>query len=328
MHGREDGYAGEGAIRKLIIDTDTGADDASALILAAKTAGIEILGVTTLVGNTDLAQGTKNALAALEIAQCDAPVYAGAASTYSGREIEAFSVFGGDGMGDADLIHPAGSAQTQDAISFIIDTVRENPGEVEIVLLGPATNLALAIERDPDVMRQVKRKWSMGSAGLGPGNASPVAEFNVYSDAEAYRVVLESGIPMTIIGLDMCGGEAMWTGKQFDALEKTGEIGRFVTASFFGKLREFYASNGSADAVMNCDDLAMTCVLRPDFVKSTIQVHGSCITETDETYGQVIFYKEGFTYDFVPNDFDYSVTLVTEADGANYFKLYRDAIRR
>ena len=132
---------------------------------------------------------------------------------------------------------------------------------------------------------------------------------------------------MTIIGLDMCGGDAMWTGKQFDALEKTGEIGRFVTASF-GKLREFYASNGSADAVMNCDGLAMTCVLRPDFVKSTIQVHGSCITEPGETYGQVIFYKEGFTYDFVPNDFDYSVTLVTEADGANYFNLYRDTIRR
>ena len=312
--------------RKLIIDTDTGADDASALILAAKSSGIEILGVTTLVGNVELEQSTRNALAALELAGCDVPVYKGAEVTYGGHEIEAFSVFGLDGMGEADLIHPTGRAQETDAVSFILDTVKQNPGEVEIVVLGPATNIALAIDRDPETMRQVKMIWSMGTAGLGPGNASPVAEFNVYGDAEAYRVMLDFGVPVTIVGLDMCDGEAMWTDEQFDKLAKTNEIGSFITASF-GKIRAFYASNGSADATMNCDSLAMMCVLRPDFVRSTIQAHGSCITQEGETYAQVIFYKEGFTYDLVANDFDYNITLVTGVDKASYFDNYLNTIK-
>ena len=322
-----DAQGGGEQVRKLIIDTDTGADDASALILAAKSSGIEILGVTTLAGNVDLAQSTRNALMALEIAGCGAPVYEGAASTYGGREIEAFSVFGLDGMGEADLVHPKGMAQEMDAVSFILDAVRQNPGEVELVVLGPATNIALAMDRDPETMRQVKMIWSMGTAGLGPGNASPVAEFNVYGDAEAYKAMLDFGVPVTVIGLDVCGGEAMWTGKQFDALASANAIGAFV-ASSFGKIREFYAANGFPDATMNCDALAMLCVLRPDFVKSTIKAHGSCITQEGETYAQVIFYKEGFTYDVVANDFDHNVTLVTGVDSENYFKLYKETIRK
>lgn len=102
--------------RKVIIDTDTGADDASALILAAKSGVFDILGVTTLVGNVDLEQSSRNALAALEIAGCGAPVYPGSAENYKGERIDAFSVFGSDGMGDADLIHPKGVAQEKNAV--------------------------------------------------------------------------------------------------------------------------------------------------------------------------------------------------------------------
>ena len=313
------------AKRKLIIDTDTGADDASALILAAKDDSVDILGVTTLVGNVNLEQSTQNALMALEVAGSGAPVYKGAEKTYGGRGIEAFSVFGMDGMGDADLIHPTGKAQEEDAISFIINTVRENPGEVELVVLGPATNIALAMKEAPEVMKQVKMIWSMGSAGLGPGNASPVAEFNVYGDAEAYRVMLDFGVPVTIVGLDVCGGDAMWTSEQFDMLEGTNEAGRFVSKSF-EKIRAFYASNGSADATMNCDSVAMMCVLDPGFVKSSIRAHGSCITEEGETYAQVIFYQEGFNYDVVENDFLYNVTLVSDVKEGLYFSNYRKAI--
>ena len=311
---------------KVIIDTDTGADDASALILAAKSQNVDILGVTTLVGNVDLEQSTQNALMALEVAGKDAPVYTGADKTFSGKEISAFSVFGKDGMGEADLIHPKNKAQETDAVTFILDTVKQNPDEVEIMVIGPATNIANAIKQDPETMKHVKMIWSMGTAGLGPGNASPVAEFNVYGDAEAYREMLESGIPITIIGLDMCDGLSQWTNAQFDTLEKTNEIGKFVSASF-GKLREFYASNGSADSTMNCDSVAMMCMIKPDFVLSSVKAHGSCITDAGEAYAQVIFYKEGFTYDMVKNDFDYNVTLITEVDKANYFNNYLQTIK-
>ena len=314
-----------GEKRKLIIDTDTGADDASALILAAKQPDVEILGVTVLVGNVDLEQSTRNALAALELAGCDAPVYKGSADTLDGTVKTAFSVFGDDGMGDADLTHPKKQAEQGDAIDFIIETVKNNPGEVEIVALGPATNIAKAIQKAPEDMKKVKRIWSMGTAGQGPGNASPVAEFNVYADAHAYKIMLDSLLPVTVIGLDMCGGEAMWTDKQFEELEALNDTGRFVSKSF-GKIRQFYKDNGSDD-VMNCDSVAMMCALYPGFVKNTVNTHASCITEAGETYAQVIFYKEGFTYDTVENDFSYNVVLVTEADKPSYFRNYLEAVR-
>ena len=312
--------------RKIIIDTDTGADDASAIILAAKSDNLDILGVTTLVGNVGLEQSTKNAFAALEIAGCDAPVYEGSSENYSGEKIDAFSVFGSDGMGDAGLIDTNSQPEDKDAIDFILETVKQYPNEVEIVALGPATNIAKAIEREPETMKNVKMLWSMGTAGLGPGNASPVAEFNTYADPEAYKVMLDSGIDITVIGLDVCGGEAQWTDEQFEKLSSANDIGKFVTASF-SKIRDFYASNGSAGSVMNCDSLAMMCVTHPDFINNTIQCHGSCITDSGEAYAQVIYYQEGFTYDIAQNDFDYNITLVNDVDKSDYFDLYLEAIK-
>ena len=310
--------------RKIIIDTDTGADDASAIILSAKLPNVEILGVTVLVGNVDLEQSTKNALAALELAGCDAPVYKGSADTYDGTAKAAFSVFGSDGMGDAGLVHPTKKAEKGDAIDFIIKTVEENPGEVEILTLGPATNIARAIEKAPASMKKVKRIWSMGTTGLGAGNASPVAEYNVYSDAQAYKIMLDSGLPITVIGLDMCDGAAMWTDAQFDELRDLNKTGDFVAKSF-DKLREFYKGNGS-ESVMNCDSVAAMSALYPGFIQSTVNTHASCIVEKGETYAEVLFYKEGFTYDIVTNDYDYHVTLVTEVDKAAYFKNYKAAL--
>ena len=224
------------AVRKIIIDTDTGADDSSALILAACTENVEILGVTVLVGNVELEQSAKNALMALETAGSDAKVYKGASVNTRGERLKAYSVFGADGMGDAGLIDPKGSPEEQDAVEVILETVSRYPGEVEIVAIGPATNLANAIERDPETMKKVKMIWMMGTTGLGPGNATPVAEFNVYADPDAYQTVLDSGISITIAGLDMCSGDAEWTDEQFDTLSKANDTGKFVATSF-GKLR-------------------------------------------------------------------------------------------
>lgn len=154
--------------RKIIIDTDTAGDDASALIIAAKAKNIDILGVTVSAGNVSLDQAVKNALMTLEMAGSDAPVYAGASTTYTGKERETFSVYGKDGMGDQDLIHPTRKAEDKGAVDFIVEAVKANPDEVEIVALGPVTNLALAFDKDPETMKRVKKYWSMGTAGFGP----------------------------------------------------------------------------------------------------------------------------------------------------------------
>lgn len=317
-----------GPTRKVIIDTDAGGDDASAIIMAACSDNLDILGITTLAGNVDLKQSTKNALSALDAAGYDAPVYAGSTENLKGKEIDASSVFGKDGMGDANLVHPDDYPEEMHAVSFILDTVKKNPGEVEIIALGPATNIAKAIQKDPLTMNKVKHIWSMGTTGQGPGNASPVAEFNVYSDPHAYRTMLDSGIDITVIGLDMCGDKAEWTDEEFEELSKSGARGKYVTKAF-SKLREFYASNGSPDTVKNCDSLAMTCVIYPDFVTDTVQCHGSCLTKPGETLGQVIFYKKGFNYDVAvaKDNFDYNVTLISGVKKSDYFDLYLATIK-
>ena len=321
-------FADDTSARKIIIDTDTGADDAAAMILAAGSPEVEIVGITVLAGNVDLEQGTKNALATLELIGCDVPVYKGSDLRYDGTPIAPHSVFGTDGMGDLDLIHPEGTAREGDAIDFILDTVRNNPGEIEIVMLGPATNIARAIDKDPSAMKQVKRIWSMGTPGIyGPGNASPVAEFNVYLDAPAYKRLLDFGVPVTIIGLDVCDGESRWTDDNFMKLAAFGRIGRFVADSF-NEIRKFYKKNGSADSVMNCDGTAMMCVVCPDFITDSRQCHGSCITDPCETYGQVIFYQKGFQYDLTSGDFDYNVTLVCDVKRSASFWEYLYRIGR
>ena len=192
---------------RVIIDTDMGGDDAAAIILATKSPAIQIEGITVVAGNVSLEQAAKNALMTLEIAGTTAQVYKGAEKSFAGVENETFSVYGADGMGDADLIHPKNSANDKNAVDFILDTVRENPDEIEIVLLGPATNIALVIDKDPATMSHVKKIWSMGTAGFGQGNATPVAEFNVYKDAEAYKILIDSGVPVTIVGWDIANGQ-------------------------------------------------------------------------------------------------------------------------
>ncbi len=303
---------------KIIIDTDTAGDDAAALILAAKSDNVEILGVTVAAGNVSLEQGMANALMALELAGCDAPVYPGAERPLSGEEKECFSVYGKDGMGDLGLVHPSGKPQEKDAVEYILETVKKNPGQIEIVALGPVTNIALAIERDRETMKKVKRIWSMGTAGFGPGNATPVAEFNVYKDAPAYRVMLELGVPVTVIGLDMDDGPT-WLGEEILAKMKKGSrIQKFI-ADATTSLLEFKKGNG-IPAVDLPDAVAMACVAWPDFVEETTLCYGSCITDPGETYGMVIFYRNGFTYDSMPETGDFNISVVSKAKKDEFVK--------
>ena len=295
----------------VIIDTDTGGDDATALILASKSSNIEILGVTVAAGNVSLKQAVKNALAALEIAGCSAKVYPGAERPFNGEERETFSVYGKDGMGDADLIHPKGRAQRKNAVDYMLEEINRHPGEIEIIALGPVTNIALAIRKDRETMKKVKRIWSMGTAGFGPGNATPVAEFNVYKDAEAYKIMLDLGVPVTVTGLDM-DDEPTWVDeKTWKKMLKGSPLQVFV-AKATGKLLEFKKGNG-LDAVDLPDAVAVAAMAWPDFVEETTQCYGSCITDPGETHGMVIFYREGFTYDSMPKIGKANVSVITKA---------------
>ena len=174
-------------MRKIIIDTDTGSDDAVAILMALRDPSVQVLAVTTVCGNVNMEQATINAFRSIDAARTYVPpVYKGAFRPLYWDLVTGQFAHGQDGMGDMGLPIPDMQAETEHAVEAILRLVKENPGEIEIVALGPATNLALAMMKDPEAMKQVKHIYSMGSGGYGKGNATSVAEFNVFVDAEAY----------------------------------------------------------------------------------------------------------------------------------------------
>lgn len=319
-------FSADCAARHLIIDTDMGGDDATALLLAAKNPNVTIEGVTVLAGNVSLEQAAQNALMTLEVAGANIPVYKGADSSLMARKFELFSVYGKDGMGDVNLIHPKTKAQKKSAVDFILETVKKYPNEIEIVMLGPATNIALAIEKDAETMRRVKKIWSMGTAGFGPGNATPVAEFNVFKDAEAYKVMLDLGVPVTIIGWDIANNEQLcFNRKILDEMRNSSPAQKFIAVAnekYFGYCHDLQKSDNApvSDAVL------MAAALWDDFVLETTACHASCITAEGETHGQVIFYLKDYNYDTMITFDNYNVDVVTKVKTDEFFPRYRAAI--
>lgn len=262
-------------------------------------------------------QAAKNALMTLEITGTTVQVYKGAEKSFTGVENETFGVYGADGMGDAGLIHPKNSANEKSAVDFILETVKENPDEIEIVLLGPATNVALAIDKDPVTMSRVKKFWSMGTAGFGQGNATPVAEFNVYKDAEAYKILLDSGVPTTILGLDMATPDTLFSEKILDDMKKKSPLNKFVAVAN-GKFLEYSKQYLKEDSIYACDPLLMAAIVWDDFILSTETCHASCMTEKNEAYGQVIFYRKNYAYDTMPTFDNYNVEVITKIKSAEF----------
>lgn len=315
-------------MRKLIIDTDTASDDAAALMLAALDGSVEILGVTTVVGNVDKYQSCANALATLEVCGCSVPLFMGAERPLFHERKETISIHGKDGMGDCDLIHPVGKPdESKLSFQFILEQVKKYPDEVEIVTLGPVTNVAIAILADPDTMKHVKHIWSMGTPGLGEGNASPVAEFNVYIDAEAYGIMLDSKIPVTIGGFDLCVGNAELDVSERNLMANGNAAGKFLVKAT-GQVLEFNRKIRGNDRVDIPDAVAMALCVWPDVILESRECHCKVCTAPDETYGQVIFYRKGRTYESMPQIEDYNVTLVTKMDEELFTKRFLDLLTK
>lgn len=188
--------------RKLIIDTDPGVDDAMALMLAIKSNAFEIQAITTVCGNATLEDVTRNAHYVLELlGESAIPLYSGAAQPLS-RPLQISVVHGARGLGN---IQPTNvPVITGDAVDKIIDLVQAAPGEVTIVALGPLTNVAQAIRKNPQAMRHVKEIAMMGGAVRAPGNKNRVAEFNFWVDPEAADIVFRFPVPKSIVPLDAC----------------------------------------------------------------------------------------------------------------------------
>lgn len=281
-------------MRKVIIDTDTGSDDAVALMMALKSNDVEVMAITTVAGNVPLNLATKNALATIEVANGQQPpVYVGAAKPLMRDLVTATNVHGQDGMGDMDLIHPTIKAEGTHAVDAILDIISNHPGEIEIVTIGPVTNIALAIMKAPQIMQQVKHIYSMGTAGFGPGNTTPVAEFNVYVDAESYSVMLNAGIPITIIGFDLCMGDAVLKQGEIDELLASGKEAAVFAVKCNQGLIDYNLQQCGQCFIDLPDPVAMGVFLWEDIVLDDVPCHCYVCTKEEAAYGQVIIYDHG-----------------------------------
>ncbi|MFT4158484.1 nucleoside hydrolase [Shinella sp.] len=191
--------------RKIIIDTDPGQDDAAAIMLALGSPELEILGITTVAGNVPLSRTATNARIILEFcSRPDVRVFAGADRPIARPLVTAEHVHGKTGLDGPDLHEPKMQLEMQHAVDFIVETLKREPaGTVTLCTLGPLTNIALALEKAPEIAGRVRELVMMGGGFFEGGNITPAAEFNVYVDPEAAAAVFRSGIPTVMMPLDV-----------------------------------------------------------------------------------------------------------------------------
>ena len=191
---------------KVVIDTDTASDDAVALIMALRSPEVDVVGITTVPGNVDVDQATRNARYTLELCGAEVPVYRGADRPLLREPRYAHAFHGHDGLGDRGFVPRDPDACDVHAVDSLIDHLRE--GETTLVTLGPLTNVALAFRRAPELASVVPRCVVMGGAACTVGNVTPAAEFNIWVDPDAAKIVFSSGVPIEMVGWELSRGKA------------------------------------------------------------------------------------------------------------------------
>ena len=254
--------------KKIIIDTDCGSDDAMAIAMALNDVAYEIIMITTVSGNVPMEQATINALTTIEYAATyEPPVYKGCRDMLLREMTYAYETHGNDGMGDIGLVPERLQAQEGNGVIKMLDALRNSKaGEIDIVALGPLTNLALAIRLDYEAMKKAGRIIIMGSAGLGAGNVTPLAEFNVWQDAEAAKIVAEAGLDYVMfVGWDACLGDSMLNPQEIARIRDGGPLGKFAI-DCNKNLLEMNRERFGDDYLDMADPSAMAAALFPECI--------------------------------------------------------------
>lgn len=193
--------------RTLLIDTDGGSDDVVALIMALRSSDVRVAAITTICGNVPVEQATQNVLYTVELCNAETPVFAGAGKPLTRELVTAQWFHGQDGLGDHGYTPSSRRADSRHAVEAMIETVLASPG-IEILTLGPLTNVALAIHREPKIVKAIGRFVVMGGAPCCEGNVTPAAEYNIWVDPEAAKIVFRAGLPLELVGWHLCRGDA------------------------------------------------------------------------------------------------------------------------
>ncbi|MQQ09804.1 nucleoside hydrolase [Epibacterium sp. SM1979] len=267
---------------KMIIDTDPGVDDAMAIFYAAAASDIELLGLTTIFGNVTNTMATRNALRLLEAAGLeDVPVAEGAAKPLVLPPFPpSLNVHGDEGFGDIPAAEPKGKAVDEDAADFLIRMARAHKGELVVCPIGPLTNIAIAMQRDPDFVANVKKIVIMGGSLEEGGNITPHAEANIYHDPHAADIVVQGGAKVVLVGLDVTH-RILCTPDDFEAMAaQSPELGGMLQdmSHFYIK---FYLEVAGLNGCGMHDPSAIIAATHPEhFEIREVPVVVSCDGET------------------------------------------------
>ena len=251
--------------KRIIIDTDPGVDDALAFLLALASPELKLEALTTTQGNVTLEKATRNALSVLELAQAShIPVVKGSLLPLVQPLRASADIHGESGIGNSTLPEPTASVHQQHAVDYLIERVLAEPNELSIFPIGPLTNIAMAIRKEPRFAGAVKELVIMGGAILEHGNITPLAEFNIYVDPHAAHIVFHSGIPMTLIPLDVTH-KCLLKQEHVDQLMKINSpISRFIRDAMEVYLQASFAL-GFAGSSLH-DPLTLATIIAPELL--------------------------------------------------------------
>jgi inosine-uridine nucleoside N-ribohydrolase len=276
--------------KKVIFDTDPGTDDALALMLALNSPELDVRAITVVPGNVTASQGLENALRMVSLAnRCDIPVAAGAQHPLFQKLITAEFWHGKNGLANVELPASKCKVDSHFGPDLIIQMVHAAPHEITLVPVGPLTNIALAVLKDPSIVPLVKEVILMGGS-IGGGNVNAAAEANIYNDPEAAQIVFQAGWPLTMVGLDV-GDKTLFSKKYLAQLGQThGPVNDFIYA--VGKyLVDLSAQFGSLGSPMY-DPLAVGVAVDATLVKAP-EMHVDVETRGEFTRGETVANRHG-----------------------------------
>ncbi|MHC1551183.1 nucleoside hydrolase [Phyllobacterium sp. K27] len=307
------------SLRRIIIDTDPGVDDAAAILMALVSPEIEVLGLSIVAGNVSLNDTVANACKIVGISgRIEVPVYAGASGPLVRNQV--MGKYARIGAFSDDLIAPGDVMPVEEhAVQFIVRLAREaaakgNP--ITVCTMGPLTNLALALIQHPDVARGIGQIVSMGGAFTALGHRTPWAEFNIYADPHAAEIVYRSGIPIVVMPLDMTC-QALFTTEHFERFQAGGKAGAALFSLFSRFDRSDVTRYGRAGGPIH-DATTIAWLIRPDLFVGQKAVVGTQVTGLTMGYTYADFHQK---LDRAPN-----AIVMTDIDEAGFINLVIERI--
>ena len=309
--------------RRIIIDTDPGQDDAVAILLAlASPEELDILGIVAVAGNVPLAHTERNARRIVELAgRPEVPVYAGCIRPMVRNLVTAEHVHGRTGLDGADLPDPTVPLQAEHGVDFIVRMLREaEPGSITLCVLGPLTDIAMALVKAPEITAGIREIVLMGGAYFEVGNITPAAEFNIYVDPEAADVVMKSGVPITMAPLDLTH-TVLTTAERLHAFGALGNRTGAVVRGLLGFSERFdLAKYGSNGAPLH-DPNVIAWLLRPDLFKGKV-INVSIETMSPLTLGMTVADWWQIT------DRPRNVNFLRQVDDHGFYRLLHERLAR